>query len=251
MLSTEVWGVRPVLFYFQHRPIPSYAFFVAVALILGTCLFVLEAYRNDHFCHTTWMILFAGLVFGGLGAKLPIWLGHSHELVTAHATPNLLLSGRTIVGALIGGTLGVVLTKHIFKIKLKLGYEMALALTLGMAIGRVGCFLRGCCYGMPTHVRWGVNFGDGILRYPTQLMESLFCFLLFFVLLELKKRVKDPGRFFAIFLVSYMIFRFFIEFIRFNRYKFLGLSVFQWTVILVLFVTFRFLIIRWDADGKE
>lgn len=89
-----------------------------------------------------------------------------------------------------------------------------LCVTIAHAFGRLGCFFAGCCYGKPTDSFFGVRFPNMLHRvYPTQLFESLFLFLLFGVLyyLVFKRRSYQA---FAIYLFSYGVFRFGIEFIR-------------------------------------
>ena len=87
-------------------------------------------------------------------------------------------------------------------------------ITIAHAFGRLGCFFAGCCYGIPTESCLGVKFPSLVREvYPTQLFESGFLFLLFAVLFYLvfKRRSYQT---FAIYLFSYGIFRFCIEFIR-------------------------------------
>ncbi|CCD86546.1 conserved membrane protein of unknown function [Bradyrhizobium sp. ORS 285] len=111
----------------------------------------------------------AALVFGaGLGAYL-------------FGTLNLWLSGmtglaRSVEGALAGGIVAVELYKWRHGIALRTGARFALPLAVGIAVGRIGCYLAGLddfTYGTPTTLPWGHDFGDGVLRHPVQLYESL------------------------------------------------------------------------------
>ena len=99
------------------------------------------------------------------------------------------------------------------------------ALALGLGIGRLGCFSAGCDYGQPTTSFLGVVFTDpfsrevtgvplGIPLHPTQLYESLACFLIFGVLLWRYRRKTRDGEIFALYLGLYAVARFFIEFLR-------------------------------------
>ena len=96
-------------------------------------------------------------------------------------TANLWLSGqpgfgRSIEGALFGAIVGVESYKAIAGIHERTGERFVLPLALGIAVGRVGCFLAGMddfTYGTPTNLPWGHDFGDGIPRHPVQLYESL------------------------------------------------------------------------------
>ena len=84
------------------------------------------------------------------------------------------MGGKTIVGALIFGLISVELMKRYIGVRQSTGDLYAIPLALGIAIGRIGCFLTGLSdntYGTPTTLPWAVNFGDGIPRHPTQLYE--------------------------------------------------------------------------------
>ena len=101
-----------------------------------------------------------------------------------------------------------------------------------MAVGRVGCFLRGCCCGQPTRLPWGVDFGDGIRRHPTELYEVMFDLLWFAFTLRGAK--GDRGELFDGFMVSYFTFRFFLEFIRTEGVLAWGLTPFQMVCVPVV-----------------
>jgi len=237
------WGVRPILFNIGTFQVSSYSFFVILGLIVGITVYFLDARKNKVANENTFFIFIAGLTFGAIGAKLPIWIANYKLIITNPTDLSLLLSGRTIIGGLIGGTIGVVLTKKVLKIKDKRGNQFAPAAAIGIAIGRIGCFLRGCCYGIPTYSSWGVNFGDGILRHPTQLYEAFFDFCLLIYLIVIRKKVAEPGKLFKIFLNWYFAFRFFIEFIRVERVVFWGLTGFQLVSLMVLVYINRNLIV--------
>ncbi len=98
---------------------------------------------------------------------------------------------------------------------------------LGHAIGRIGCFLHGCCYGSAAKVAWAVSLG-GILRHPTPLYEAALNFLLYGVLLWAYFRRKKDGLVFALYLILYPAGRLALEFVRGDeRMKGLWLNVSQ------------------------
>jgi phosphatidylglycerol---prolipoprotein diacylglyceryl transferase len=99
------------------------------------------------------------------------------------------------VGGLIGGWIAVDLMKKYVGISESTGDLFAVPLAVGIAIGRIGCFLTGLSdktYGTPTSLPWGVDFGDGARRHPTQLYEAVFL-LGFAVLLNRLLPVRDAG----------------------------------------------------------
>jgi phosphatidylglycerol:prolipoprotein diacylglycerol transferase len=215
-------------------PILSYDVFVTLGFLTGMMVFFYQYQRKEdsygHFIN----LFIAALIGGAIGAKLPIWifnykeiLGHSLSIVT-------LLSGKTVLGGIIGGWIAVEIEKHRLGIKRKTGDIFAPALALGEAVGRIGCFLNGCCGGIPSTLPWAMDFGDGILRHPTQLYMSAFAMLLFIFLWSIKGKMKREGDLFRTYLIIYFTFRFFIEFIRTNQIFAFGLTGFQLVSVLVV-----------------
>jgi prolipoprotein diacylglyceryltransferase len=101
------------------------------------------------------------------------------------------MGGKTIVGALVFGLISVELIKRYIGLRESTGDLYAIPLALGIAIGRIGCFLTGLSddtYGTPTSLPWAVDFGDGVPRHPTQLYEIIFLLALIPFLNQLLKR---------------------------------------------------------------
>lgn len=222
------WGIRPILFHIGGLDIQSYSFFVLLGLIVGIAIYFYESKRQKSLSENGFFIALGSITGGILGAKILEWIINYKFFISNISNLGILFSGRTIVGGLIGGAIGAILTKKILGIKEKRGNYFAPAIAMGVAIGRLGCFFRGCCYGKQTILPWGVNFGDGVLRHPTQIYESLFMLAMFVYLEKIKNR-KDikPGHLFKLLMISYFIFRFFIEFIRVEQVIFVGLTSFQ------------------------
>ena len=96
------------------------------------------------------------------------------------------------------------------------------SLAIGHAIGRIGCFYSGCCYGKPAEgLPWAVTFTDpqclaltGVPLHPTQLYESLGEFTIFFSLIILRRHKTFNGQLFMIYLILYSVLRFIVEFFR-------------------------------------
>ncbi len=235
----ENWGIKPNLDIFGFE-INSYSFFVLLGLIVGLIVYYILAKKEKKLSENSFYILMAALFGGIIGAKLPIWIINFPQIIQSFPDLSPFLSGRTITGSLIGGTLAVLYIKKKLKIKEKKGNLFAPAIALGVAIGRIGCFLRGCCYGIETKLPWGVDFGDGILRHPTQIYESIFMLALFFFLLYKRKSAK-PGFLFYILMNSYFVFRFFEEFLRENP-SYLGFSLFQYiSIAALIFINIKYL----------
>jgi phosphatidylglycerol:prolipoprotein diacylglycerol transferase len=101
---------------------------------------------------------------------------------------------------------------------------LAPGVILGQAIGRLGCFAAGCCYGKPASVPWAVTFTDVNVRavgtpmdtplHPSQLYESILAFLLFFALLWLADHKRFAGQVVLSYAIGYSVIRFILEFWR-------------------------------------
>lgn len=221
------WGIRPILFEILGFEVPSYTFFVTLGLIIGIMIYLYLAKSEKKYNDNTIMIFAAAMIFGILGAKLPILISNFKYIVNDPTNIALYLSGRTVVGGLIGGTIGVVIVKRLLNIKDRRGNLIAPAAAIGIAIGRIGCLFQGCCYGKPTTLGIGMNFGDDVLRHPTQIYEIIFHTTMFIVLLILRKKENKPGKLFKLYVSSYFIFRFLTEFIRVEPKGFLNLSGYQ------------------------
>ncbi len=103
---------------------------------------------------------------------------------------------------------------------------------LGQAIGRIGCFLNGCCYGKPTTLPVGIIFNpeQGAVL-PTQLFESAAMFIVYLIL---RRRIPANGRTLFLYLIFYSAFRFFVEFLRGdNMLAIMGLTFSQFLSIIV------------------
>lgn len=172
-----------------------------------------------------------GMVGALIGAKILVLFEHIH-LAWQNWQQYLLLliQGKTIVGALLGGLIGVELTKKLIGVKQSTGDVFAYPLIVGIAIGRIGCFLTGLSdrtYGIATTLPWGVDFGDGILRHPTQLYEIMFLGLLILFLRWRSRYQKQAGDLFKFFMIAYLSFRLLVDFLKPGFPIFLGLSGIQ------------------------
>jgi prolipoprotein diacylglyceryltransferase len=218
--------------------------FVAVGLIAAVTVYYLSI-RRLQVGGDGLYIAAAAAVGGILGAKLPIWVAN-YKLLFAGGSPQLWLSGRTIVGGIIGGAVAVWLTKRRLGIKRKLGNYLVAPVCIGIFFGRIGCFLTGCCYGASTSLPWGVDFGDGVARHPTQLYEALLVLAVFGYALVMKDRYA-PGELFKRFMIVYFVWRFVVEFVRVNPVAFAWLTYYQ----LVAVVVVLYYVVRIAMNARE
>jgi phosphatidylglycerol:prolipoprotein diacylglycerol transferase len=223
---------------------PAYTAFMLLALAVFLAARHLfpqgEALRALRWRQRTALVM-AGLVGGALGGKLPFALRSGQGLFTSQAW---LADGKTITTGLIGAYLAVELAKLALGVRVKTGDSFALPLALALAVGRWGCFFNGCCYGLPTDLPWGVDFGDGIRRHPTQLYEVLFHVGMILILGRLIRAGTLRSQRLKLYLIGYGVFRFLTEYLRPEPAEWLGLTFYQWTA-LVLVIS---LALQWLAD---
>ena len=173
----------------------------------------------------------AAFVGGTFGARLPFVFHVTPEGVSWSAW---LADGKTITTGLIGAYLGVELAKLALGIRAKTGDAYAIPLALALAVGRWGCFFNGCCFGVPTDLPWGVDFGDGIRRHPTQIYEVLFHAVMAGVLIAIARRRWLKHQRLKFYLIAYFAYRFVSEFIRPEPAVLWGLTWYQWVALAAI-----------------
>ncbi len=220
--------------------VPAHLLFETLAYTIGFRYF-LRLRKRAHDAISTndrlWILL--GAALGALvGARVLALLENPIALLHDGLTLEVLLASKTIVGGLLGGLVGTELTKKAIGVRSSSGDLMTFPLMLAMMIGRVGCFSAGVedgTHGVATALPWGIDQGDGIARHPTNLYEILFLGLLWFCIVQIEKRMPlADGARFRLFLASYLLFRFCVEFIK-PVYRFdVGLSTIQIACLLGL-----------------
>ncbi|MCA9606273.1 MAG: prolipoprotein diacylglyceryl transferase [Myxococcales bacterium] len=186
-------------------------------------------------------LLFGAVVGGTLGAKLPYVLMDPDGAVTGTAW---LSDGRTITWGLTFGYLGVELAKLLASVKGKTGDGFAVPVAVSIAIGRLGCFWAGCCYGAPTDLPWGIDFGDGIARHPNQLYELAFHLGAAAALVWIGRHGWLRMQRIKVYLIAYMLFRVVSETWRPEPRVAWGLTFYQLSAIA--FALFFAALFLWD-----
>lgn len=183
-----------------------------------------------------WSVIAAAAVGAVIGSKLLYWLEDPARLAAHWNDVQVVWGGKTIIGGLIGGLFAVEWIKRRLQFTGRTGDLFAIPLCLGIAVGRIGCFLTGLAddtYGTPTSLPWGIDFGDGIKRHPVQLYEIIFLIALAALLWYFMRRPHVPGDLFKMFMVGYNGWRLAIDFVKPDP-RFFGLNSIQWACLLVL-----------------
>jgi len=185
-----------------------------------------------------WSVVFAAALGGVIGSKLLYWLLDPAESWTRRSDLEWLMAGKTMVGGLLGAVAAVEATKWRLRIPVRTGDLFALPLLVGLAVGRVGCFLTGLddlTYGVATDLPIGIDFGDGVRRHPTQLYEIAFVLLLLPWAVRRSRRAHLEGDVFRAVLVAYLAWRLVIDALK-PGLRHAGLTSIQWACVAGLLV---------------
>lgn len=224
-----------------------YSFGLMLVIAFYTCYFLLnhDFKRLGYEEKLASDIIFWSALGGIFGAKVYYLIENLDDVLASQDPFGMIFSGAGLV--FIGGLIGAVTAVSIIIRKNNLPWFifadiLAPLIILGYAIGRIGCFLVGDDYGIPSKLPWALSFPDGLppttyesfqYRYPwidisnfepgllsvhpTQVYEFLICLMLFFYLWNKRKNIRVPGSLFFTYLICAGTERFLIEFIRTNE----------------------------------
>jgi len=246
-----------ILFTIGSFPIYSYGVMIALALVAAILFAMREAKRSgenpERILDLSLYIILGVMIGGRVGYVLT-------HLDYYTANPVQILYFRQGGLSFIGGFFAAYFLCWLYIKRTKISFWkyadiIAPSIALGIGIGRIGCFLNGCCYGVVSE-NYGIKFpslhmppmylqqlNDGLIAsgsthslpvIPTQLYSSLYGFLIFFILHWMKKYKKYDGFLMLSFFILFSISRFIIEFFRFyeNNYKVFNLFTITQTILL-------------------
>ena len=229
--------------------------FESLAYSLGFLLYRILRRRSGDVIpgRDRWVVIAAAILGALFGSRLLFWLIDPIQTWDLRYDLQHVLGGKTIVGALLGGLMAVEWTKSVRGIRVATGDLFAFPLLVGMAIGRVGCFLTGVHdnpHGLETTMPWGVDFGDGVVRHPAQLYDIVFLLTLGAFLLVRRRHLDRAGDLFKAFLIAYLGYRFAVGFLK-PRILWGGLSSIQWASLVAVLVYIRHIPrLFWERGGR-
>ena len=253
----------PILFQFGSFTISSFGVMMVIAFLLGNYLLRIDVVAEGYDAIIADDIIFRAAIGGILGAKFYYLI---ENIPTGQAADNInglihiiagiftvngerisfgiqnFGAGLVFLGGLVGGMATV--SWYIYRKNLnwlKIADLAAPFLVLGHAIGRIGCFLVGDDYGIPTNLPWAIAFPNGlpptnIAVHPTQLYEMSAYFIIFFYLRYRKRNQTFSGEIIFEYLFLGGFSRFMVEFIRTNTKYIFGLSGAQYLSILMMVI---------------
>jgi phosphatidylglycerol:prolipoprotein diacylglycerol transferase len=221
--------VHPQLVHIGHFFLPTYGFLVSLGVLLGLWISVRNGEKQGLDGEKIWNLGILVVLCGIVGAKI-LYIINDWDRYAANPSDIFSISTLQSGGVFSGGLVAAFIAAAWY---IRRNHLPALAtvdcfapgLALGHAIGRVGCFSAGCCWGKPTNAWWGVTFTNPLASelvgtplneklQPTQLIEGAFELANFFFLMWLLRHKRFDGQVFAAYLVLYGVARYLIEFLR-------------------------------------
>ncbi len=245
--------MHPVLFKIGPVSFYSYGAMVALGFLIGLRVACVNAEKNSFTKQQIIDLALYVLISGIIGARiLFVILNMKYFLKNPLEIFMITQGGLTILGAIPFATIvGILYAKKKNLPVLKLADFIIVYVALGQAIGRIGCFLNGCCYGKPTSSFFGVRFpGYSEVVHPTQIYSALAMFILFLILRFIRDRKTYDGQVFISYGLFYCVFRIFVEFLRSDSSAvLLGLNVFQ-IISIALFIICLYLGVAFKKKAR-
>ena len=237
---------------------PLYIYSYGLMVALGFAAAILLTYTHssefgidkDKIIDFGIVVLLAGI----LGARvLYILINLKYYIIHPLESINVTKGGLVWYGGFIFGILAGIFFAKKNNIDFWSGGDLfAPFIALAQGIGRIGCFLNGCCYGseVPSNYIFSVAFpGESIFRHPTQVYSSLSLLLLFVILRLWQKKRRFTGEIFLGYVMLYSLTRFCLEFIRGDNPKILsGLTMSQLIsipVFVICLAIFMYRLFQW------
>lgn len=197
----------------QHQFIPgsaAYAMLMMTGILVGAVFWYRRAQGRSEL-----LLVYLGALVGGFaGAKIAYLLA---EGWADWQRPDMLLrwaTGKSVLGGLLGAYAGVEVTKHFTGHKQSTGDAFAVVVPVGILLGRLGCYLNGCCLGKPMTGVFAFRDVNGLARWPAPAVEGAFQVVMLVAILVLQRRGLLRDRLFFLYLTAYGVFRFLHEFVR-------------------------------------
>ncbi len=213
----------PILFKLGEFSVHTYGVLLAAAFLLALWVALREARRQRIDSNIVMDLAFYLLIAALVGSRFFYVLTNWHEFrvdpidVLRFWRGGLVFYGGFLFAVVVGT---YYIRKHNLNFS-QMGDLLAPSIALGKAVGRLGCFSAGCCFGTPTDLPWAVVFTSkeslaplGIPLHPTQLYESASCFIIFLALRRMRKSEKFQGQILWYYILFYAAIRFFLEFLR-------------------------------------
>lgn len=229
-LDVGVLVMYPVIHIFQLN-VDTYLLFYLIAFVVAAFLLRHELRRNNYPPDLYITLMAVGLITGIIGSKIYYLLAIWNEFILSPLETFLNIGGSGWYGGFVLGGISVVLAIRLRKLPILKTLDIMIPIVpIGQVFGRLGCFLAGCCHGIPSNVPWAMSFPNGLYPihvrvHPTQLYEMVTYLCIFFLLWKLRKKEIKCGVKLGLYLILAGLGRFIVEFYRLNPKVLLSLTV--------------------------
>ena len=241
----------PILYATPWFNVYAYGTLMALGYALGTFVILWETRREGLDVESVFDMLLLQMLVGIIGARLLFMLEFDGLNNPRFSFWNFESGGLSFYGAVVSSLLFDLL---FLKFKGMPFWRVmdcvGMGLPLGAALARMGCFLNGCCAGTSCAWPWGVKFpgANPEFVHPTQLYESLACFLIFLLLRRYVAKRRWYGQIFLGYIGLYAAFRFTVEFWRAdNPHQVMGLTMAH----LISLGALVFVAVVWRLLGRD
>lgn len=219
----------------------SYGAMLAIATLAGGAL-ALRAAKKERLDIGLMYVVLAVTVLGAFVGGYLLYIV-VEWLRTGDLMQGVLTFGRVLLGSMVGGFLAFYWIAGRFGMPRARMMDFAVpAIAAAHAIGRVGCFLGGCCFGSESHLPWAVTATDplapasypSIPRHPTALYEALAVLAIASLSGLLTRKKKYDGERFALYAMMYAVARFSLEFLRGDTIRGLAFNVVSTSQLVAL-----------------
>jgi phosphatidylglycerol:prolipoprotein diacylglycerol transferase len=241
----------PVVSYVGSFAVRWYLILELIALAAYFIFFRLEAKRKVIPVKHVYMIIAVIIVFALVFGKM---MDAAQNLWFYTLAPQYLftLGEERINGVLAGGLVGTLLYCSISRLSFwNVSDARVAGIPLAIAIGRIGCFINGCCYGTPCEFPFAVIYSSphalapaGVPLYPVQLIQATWNLAVFIVIWLVRKRVSTPGLLYLLFLIMFSSGDFIIRFMRQDNEFLLNLHFAQIVDAVILLLSSAALYVR-------
>ena len=214
----------PILFQLGPITLHTYGLMVALGFLGGLSIARIQFARFGLPVMLLDRIVLYLMLFGLLGARTLFFLLQNMDafFVDPLSFFRIWEGGLVFYGGVIAGLITLAVFAYRYRLNfLSLTDAFAAPLLLAHALGRIGCFSAGCCYGRPSSLPWAVTFTHPatlaprfVALHPTQIYESVGNFVLFLIAFKLGQRKPARGVLTSFYAISYGTFRFVMEFLR-------------------------------------
>lgn len=248
--------IMHLYFNFFNRLIPGYGLMIILGIIIAN-LIALKIVKQNNLSINHLILLEAyGFLGAGIGAKILYLITAYHEidwhkLNTPQYLNALLQGGFVFFGGLIGALIFLILANHLHHLNAKTYLQkLIFLLPFAHAFGRLGCYMAGCCYGIPYNGPGHVVFPNNSLApaniplFPVQLLEALCLLILSFAIWYLSKHFNYSSL--LMYLLAYPTLRFFLEFLRYDTQRgYIHIfSVSQWISLFFIVSTISYILYK-------